>query len=896
MARLTCPVTLLMLILSPILAGAAALPQAAFYVSPSGQDTWSGTLPARNGAGTDGPFATLERARDAVRELKAGGNYPPRGATIILRGGTYELPATFTLTPDDAGLPGDPVVYCAYPGEQPVISAGRRLTGWKVSGGRWTVTLPEVAKGDWDFVQLFVNGQRRFRPRLPRQGYYYIAGSAPSSAGCKQGWNDRFRFGGEELKSSWANLSDVEILAFHTWSTSRLRLSSVDNATGQASVAGGTFRALNRGTRYLVENVKEAVQRPGDWYLDRKTGVLEYLPRPGERPDRTVVVAPRLSRLLEAHGDIAGQHWVSNIAFSGLTFADANWTTPPNGSCIAQAESSMPAALLVEGMRDCVFEKCTFTRMGGCSLELGDGCQRDRIEGCEFTDIGGGGVKVGPTSSNNQDVVTSTITIEDCLLAHLGRLHPAAVGIWVGYGHHINVEHNEIYDLYYSGISMGWSWGYGATPNHDNTILDNLVHDALQNVLTDGAGIYTLGLQPNSVMSGNVVHDLVGIPWAVGLYLDEGSTGWVCENNLVYNVTTHDFNVNYGHDNLARNNIFGPILDPKAPLFRCGRVEPVKSMTVENNLIYYKVGELVDQTWPVTSSLLRNNLYFNAAGAPVKFRDKTFEQWQAMGQDAGSIIANPLFVNPAKGDYTLKPGSPADKVGFKPFDYRSAGRLSSSKTPPGRFPPAFPETLQSPPEAPPIPVKYDFEDQPVGAKAFDAQTQEENDQATIRVTDEQAASGLHSLKFIDQPGQKHFYDPHLFYQPHLKSGTWLGSFDFRMEAGASFSHDWRDGFDPFHTGPSLQIADDGTLTVGKRKLLTLPHSQWVHFAITCSLGDKANGKWQMAVTLPGQEPQTFANLPCEPTFNALLWYGFVATADQAGVFYVDNIALEPFHL
>ena len=892
MTRRTIASAALLLILTASAVLAAVAPQATFFTSPQGRDTWSGRLAAPNAAATDGPFATLDRARDAVRALKAAGKYPTTGATVMLRGGTYELKDPFALTAEDSGLPGAPVVYCAYPGEKPVVSAGQRIAGWKVSGGRWTVTLPQVARGEWDFAQLFVNGQRRSRPRLPREGYYYIAGSAPSSPQARQGLGDRFHFGDNELKASWSNLSDIEILAFHTWSTSRLRLAAVDEAGGVATVGGGTFRQLNRGTRYLVENVKEAL-RPGEWYLDRKSGELTYWPLPGEKPATTVFMAPRLSRVLEIKGDVAGKKWVENVTFSGLIFAHGNWTTPPHGNCISQAEATMPAAAYAEGARHCTFKQCVFTQMGDYALELGNGCQHNLIETCEFTDMGGGGVKIGPARTDDQDVLASYNTVRDCLLAHLGRMHPAAVGIWVGYGHHETVEHNEVYDLYYSGISMGWSWGYGATPNHDNAINYNRVHDAMQLVLTDGAGIYTLGLQPNSQMRGNVLYNLEGLPWAVGIYLDEGSTGWTCEDNLVYNVTTHDFNVNYGRDNVARNNIFGPIRDPAAPLMRCGRMEDFRSMTVENNLIYYKVGDLVDQLWPTKNCLLQSNLYCNAAGQPVKFRDKTFEQWQATGQDAGSIIADPLFVDPARGDFRLRPGSPAAKVGFKPFDYTEAGRLTRSNQHDKLFPRAFPVTLKNPPEPPAVPFKQDFEAVPVGAKDPQAVTNEDNAQATARVTEEQAAGGKRSLKFIDLPGGKHFYNPHVYYTPGYSSGVWKGSFDLRVEPGAVFSHDWRDNANPFNTGPSVQIAADGALTVAGKPLLTVPHSQWVHLAITCGLGNQANAKWSLTVTLPGQQPQTFADLPCTPAFKSLKWYGFVAMGEQAGVFYVDNVELEP---
>ena len=660
-----------------------------FFVSTAGSDDNPGTRRE--------PFATLARARDAVRQISRKEGM--RHITVWLAGGIYPLSEPVVFGPEDGAMAGQSIVYSALPGAKPVLSGGRRITGWKVAHGRWTVTLPDVARGKWDFAQLFVNGRRRSRPRLPGDGYYYIAGAAPSSEQCQEKWNDRFLFAGDDLRASWANLGEVEVQVFHEWSTSRLRLSGLNRSERMATVAGGTFRGLNRGARYLVENVKEAL-RPGEWYLDRKRGELTYLPLRGEKQNRTVVVAPRISRILEMKGDVPGKKWVENVGFHGITFAHGNWTTPPGGSCIPQAESAMLAAVHAEGARDCEFNACVFTLMGGYCLELGDGCHRNRIEGCEFTDGGGGGVKIGQTRTDDQDVLASHNSVRNCLVAHLGRMHPAGVGIWVGYGHHCVIEHNDIYDLYYSGISMGWSWGYGPTPNHDNVISCNRIHDVLQMVLTDGAGIYTLGLQPNSTMRGNVLYNMEGLPWAVGIYLDEGSTGWTCEDNLVYNVTTHDFNVNYGRENVARNNIFGPILDPGAPLLRCGRIEEHRSMTIENNLIYFTVGDLVDNawpTWPVKSCLVRNNLYWNAAGLPVKLKDKTWEQWRSTGQDEGSIIADPMFVNPAKGDFRLKPGSPAFLIGFRPFDYSKAGRQGMPRRREKLFPRAYPENVWNPP-------------------------------------------------------------------------------------------------------------------------------------------------------------------------------------------------------
>ncbi|MEM4918619.1 MAG: hypothetical protein QW518_04760 [Thermofilaceae archaeon] len=294
----------------------------ALYVSPKGSDSWSGLFPDPLPDGSDGPLATLEAARDRVRGLRRQG----RPVTVYLRGGVYHLSAPLVLGPEDSGGEGCPVVWQAYPGEEPIISGGLRITGFRqVDLGGRSAWVAEVPRG-WTFKQLFVNGERRPRSRLPKEGFYRIAG-VPSYAGKRllelqlfEG-ADEFSFEPGQLRA-WRNLQEVDVVILHFWVEERIPLRSVDESRGVARLSAKTVFAIRDGfaeeyPRYYVENVFEALSEPGEWYLDAAEGVLYYLPRPGGDPSSSVVVAPRhVWRLLEVKGEPERGRFVENIVLS----------------------------------------------------------------------------------------------------------------------------------------------------------------------------------------------------------------------------------------------------------------------------------------------------------------------------------------------------------------------------------------------------------------------------------------------------------------------------------------------------------------------------------------------------------------------------------------------------
>jgi hypothetical protein len=599
------------------------------------------------------------------------------------------LPEPLVLGPEDSGTAQSPTVYTAAPGAegQVVISGGRAITDWKPARGargEWVAGLPGLADG-WRFRHISIDGAWRARTRLPagETATYTMAGLAGASANASyETPADRFEYAPGQIHPGWTGLREVEIVVPHFWLDSHLKIAGVEAERrivrfDRQSRCKFTDEHQPVPGRYYISNVYEALA-PGCFYANSLAGTFHYMPRAGETPDRAQVVAPRLASLVEIRGDPGAGRFVEHVSFRGLTFSDTAWEPGPTDAVDAQAASHVPGALIATGARHIVFEQCTLKNLGGYAVDLRDGCRGVRITGNELSWIGAGGIKVNGVAEP-QPLRTGETIIADNRLHHLGRHFHSGVGVLSMNAFGNTMAHNEISDLFYTGISVGWVWGYGPSVSRDNRVEFNLIHDVGRGLLSDLGGFYSLGLSPGTVVRNNIIHDVEGHDKGWGLYTDEGTTGILLENNLVYRTSHGGFHQHYGRDNIVRNNIFA--LGRDAQIVR-SRDEPHRSFAFERNIVYYRTGELLSYVWSGGTDriALDHNLYWNASGSPPKFPPGDFAAWQALGFDKYSRIADPKFVDPDHGDFHLKPDSRARSLGFQPIDLSSVGprKISSN--------------------------------------------------------------------------------------------------------------------------------------------------------------------------------------------------------------------------
>jgi hypothetical protein len=680
-----------------------------FFVSLEGNDTGPGTLKR--------PFRSLEAARDAVRQLSQE-QRTEQPIEICMLPGTYLRNQAFKLSAQDSGTKEAPIVYRSWTHEPTIISGGKKVRHWTKAdlNGRSVLVadLSTLPGGFTPFEQLWVNGQRATQARTPNSGYLKIPAvpfveKDPQAE--RRAKARHFAYAPTD-EHHFDGVQEGVAVVFNKWLEYHMPLDRIDFENKRIVCTKDSGRALEIEDHYYLEGGRAMLDQPGEWYLDRQAAKLYYYPLATE--SEVVATIPALVTVLQVEGDAENGQWVEHVQFHGLTFSHTTWVLPRDSgpSGYSQADIRMDGAVRLLDTRRCRFEGCEITAIGNYALEIGPGCSQNRVLRCDIHDLGAGGFLIGPKirppsdkeNPNRTDFppvlanpldACSLNEIADCRIYDGGRYYHCAVGIWIGQSPDNHVHHNEIYDFYYSGISSGWTWGYGRALATGNRFEYNHIHHIGQRrsgdgrVLSDLGGIYTLGDQTGTVIRNNIFHDIMAGKyggWAI--YCDEGSRNILIENNLAYRCRHACFDQHYGKDNIVRNNIFA-FADTSVVML--ARAQSHTGFILTNNILLsdgtpiYAGGYAYEVNTPGAFKADQNLVWSTEGkvlGAQDRFPSRLYEpdepvmswsQWQALGNDQHSIIADPGFKDPANGDFSLSEDSPARLIHFKPFPLNEAG-------------------------------------------------------------------------------------------------------------------------------------------------------------------------------------------------------------------------------
>ena len=661
------------------------------------------------------------QALEKIRAAKGQGD--TSAWTVRVKPGHYALRETLVFTPADSGTKDAPV---SWVGEgEAVIAGGTEIKGWTQDApGVWSAAIPVAPDGrPAYFEQLWVNGRRADRARLPNTGYFNIRRPAIAPDPAVKG---RYVENATITNTEVAVLADLpkdelpyaQMCVVHKWSFARRILREVDAMTTNGlTVRTWSPSPWNRWQNWneketLVhfENVRTAFDAPGEWFYDVKAAKVLYRPLPGEDMAKATIVAPsaKISQLVAFRGDPDKGAYVHDVSFRNITFAHSD-VTPSSGTAIRaehpavkfvggglgpteswqhQAASGSDGAVTLQGAQRISFEGCRVRNTGNYAMRFNDGCTSNRVVGCTLFDLGAGGVWMGSgvghvaKGETMKRRVIKTLAprstafnlIDNCTIRQGGRFNPEGTGVAYTHVSDSKVLHCEIHDFFYTGVSVGWTWGFQGSIAQRNEIAFNKIYDLGKGIMSDMGGVYTLGTSYGTTVHDNVVHDVWSYSyggWA--LYTDEGSEGIVMERNLCWNTTDGGFHQHYGAGCIIRNNVFAwNKMLGAVRMARQGVQDIPCTLNFVNNIVLVREGPLVGRGPRGVGGVWANNLWWDVSGKP-ELDGLDWEKWAACGKETGGKYADPQFEDAAGYDFRLKSTSPAFALGFKAWDFTQAG-------------------------------------------------------------------------------------------------------------------------------------------------------------------------------------------------------------------------------
>lgn len=863
----------------------------------------------------NGEVRTLQQALEKARALRAAGQVPAgRTVEVSVAPGRYVVTASAVFTPGDSNIR-----FTAEKDGQSVFDGGIKLPSFTAGAdGLWHAQVPAGLK----FEQFYVNGRRAQRARTPNKFYLYMErpwedGLDPRTGQSADLTRHAFYAEPKDVASLAAlpesELKDAEILVWQSWDQARSRIDYVDAKTGLLVSKTGTKRPLffwsSTRPRYALENYRAALDAPGEWFHDKTAGEVLYIPRPGETLAGTQGVVPIASGMASFVGEPAKEAWVQNVSFKGLAFEHTAWLLPPEGALNAQsAQNIRTAAFFGDGVRNLTMDRCRISHVGAHAIWLKQGCRNCVLTHNLIEDLGGGGIYLGDTGNwrlEKRENVSGFNLVENNIIRAGGFTFNGAIGIWIAHASDNVVAHNDVGDFRYTGVSMGWTWGYAETVCHRNQLLWNRIHHIGQGVLSDMGGIYTLGNSEGTVEMGNWIHDVNGYAGsgspAWGLYTDEGSRGILMTSNLVERCRDGAVHQHYGRENVWANNIFATF--DKSGVWR-SRIENHTTVIVTNNIFWWTNPEaqILNGAAKRTISdiVFNDNVYWCTAGISTNaWGGRARDLWMAAGHDTRSQIADPLFVDPAKGDWRLLPDSPALKKGFVPWDWTFAGVSKDDVA--WRAKAMDDSTIPALEDAPPAPryvrttafarfaLMKPGQHRMYGALA-------PADKAGIAVVKGEGPTGASTLKLVDGPNYPASWHPHLTTRVNCDDGAVRIRFLFKTDDAVSPQFECRsyhatDGA-PYAVGPTMTFTK-GVIRSGRRELLRVAPGTWCAVDVLLRIAGEKALTWDCTLTPKDGGPVRVTDLPVAKNFKTLEWIGFMTNGATKGAWYIDDFSAEP---
>lgn len=544
------------------------------WISPKGSDFNDGTRQS--------PKATLTSALRQAREWRrTEDNRIQGGITIYMEGGTYAFHEPVFIRPEDSGTKESPTIIRSVGDEKVILSGGISINGWKKQGKVWVADVPAFNGRPLDFRQLWVNGKKAVRARDvedfekmnricsvdEKNEILYVPAVSIRRLIDNKG----------NLKAKYA-----EMVLHQMWCVANLRIRSVEVQGDSAAIRFHQPESRiqfehpwprpmvttdGHNSAFYLTNARELQDVPGEWYHDIDARKIYYYPREGEKMQEAEVIVPAVETLVRVEGTL--DRPVCHIRFEKITFSYTTWMRPSEkGHVPLQAGMYLTdgyridpkmqrnylnhlldnqgwlgrpaAAVRVVAARQIDFERCRFEHLGSTGLDYEEAVQGGVVRGCLFRDIAGNGLLVGSFSpaahethlpydpADRREVCTQQ-QINNCYFTEIGNEDWGCLAIAAGYVGDVNIEHNEISEVPYSGISLGWGWTQTVNCMRNNRVHANLIHHYAKHMY-DVAGIYTLGSQPKSYVTENCVHSIYKPGYVHDsnhwfyLYTDEGSS------------------------------------------------------------------------------------------------------------------------------------------------------------------------------------------------------------------------------------------------------------------------------------------------------------------------------------------------------------------------------------